>query len=322
MKKIDVKPFREFWQDCFNCIVYSLTEYSQDVPKLYYYNNMYMYNFTEETSSESGAKYRSLTPWTDNFRLIDELTTNQEKKKLAGSENPIQYVKEKIDEEKVVLLAVDLFHWINEGLHYLTNHIVHMSLVIGYDDEAGELIVLETGDDMYAEHRVPYERAEKAIRAADISTRVSEINPEVNVKMYTKEDVAFYAKQIIESIDEKLESADDIWNVEGFSDEGLNEVLAIIQTHIFSMQNRAYIDAYMFENAFESDTAEGISLGEKFHEIEKNYERLKGVCIKAVYRKNKYQEIMNVKNKMLSMLETEKDLWNHYIKHVDKMRIK
>lgn len=322
MKRMNIEPFREFWLDCFNCIVYSLTEFSQDVPKLYYYNNMYRYNYTEETVKENGIKYRSLVPWTDNFRLLDELTHNLEKKKLAECENPIQYVKEKIDEGKIVLLAIDLFHWIKEGLHYMNNHIIHMSLVIGYDDDAEQLIVFETGDEGYLEHRVDYEQAEKAIKAAHISTRVSEINPVVKVKMYNKENLAFYAKQIIESIDEKIENAHDIWKVEGLSDEGLNEVLSIIQTHIYSMQNRAYINAYMFENAFENDLVEGVSLHEKFHKMEKDYERLKGVCIRLMYRRNKYQEIMKVKEKMMNMLEVESGLWKHYIKHFDKLCMK
>lgn len=323
MKIINILPFKEFWQDCFNCIVYSITEYSQSVPRLYYYNNMYKYNFTEETGTKNGVKYKSLVPWTDNFRLYDELTINQEKVNLAKIQKPIQFIKEKIDEEKIVLLAVDLFYWVDGGLHYMKTHLMHESLVIGYDDDKTELIVLEiTSRKGYSEQRIDYQQAVKAIRGATISSYVSEIDRSMQIKMYTKDDLAFYAKQIIDSIDEKILNKDDIWRIEGFSDEDLSEMLLVVQTHVYSMQNRSYINAYMFENVFENNCIQGLSFCEKFYELEKGFERLKGVLVRLHYKTNKYQEILKVKESILNMLVLERGLWQHYINYFDEMRMK
>lgn len=102
---MNIVLFREFWQDCFNFIVYSFIGNTQYVPTLYYYNNMYKYCFTEETASESGIEYKSVVPWTDNFRLYDEITKNRERITFQNIENPIQFIKDKIDEEKIVLLG-------------------------------------------------------------------------------------------------------------------------------------------------------------------------------------------------------------------------
>lgn len=321
MKKIEIKPFREFWQDCFNCIVYSLTEYSQDVPRLYYYNNMYVYKFTNETVSE-GKTYSSIVPWTDNYRLLGELTTNMEKYKLFAINDPVSLVKEKLDQNKIVLVALDLYNWIREGLHYNKSHIVHMSLVIGYDDDSQELIVLETGNDMFAEHRVGYEDAAKAFAGADIHSRIYDLNKDMKVKMFTKDDLAFYAKDVIRTIEEVTEDESKVWNVEGFSSEDLDDVLNIIQTHMFSMQNRAYINAYMFEHVFVDDKVKGVSLSEGFREIEKKFEQLKGVCIKSQYRDNKLESIKGIKEKMFCMLKNEKDLWLQYIDNIDSLQYK
>lgn len=322
MKKLDINPFREFWQDCFNCIVYSLTEYSQDVPRLYYYNNMYVYKFTEEHVSENNGVYRSLVPWTDNFRLLDELTTNMEKYKLFAMDDPLTLIKSKLDENRIILVAIDLFDWIREGLHYHNNHIIHMSLVIGYDDDSRELIILETGDDMYAEHRVCYDDAIKAFAGANLHSRIYDINKSTKVEMFSKDDLAHYAKDIIKSIDQMISAADSIWNVDGFSTRCLDEVLTIIQTHMFSMQNRAFINAYMFENYFESAEIKGIDFSKSFHEMEKRFEQQKGVCIKSQYRNNKLENILGIKEKLFSMLAKEKNLWLHYISNYDAMQIK
>jgi hypothetical protein len=319
MKKINVRPFRRFWQDCFNCIVYSLTDYSQDVPELYYYNNMYSYIFTNEKVTENGEEYKSIVPWMDNFRLVDELTTNREKVQVYNMENPIEYIKEKVDEEKVILLGIDLFYWINEGLHYMNNHIIHMSLVIGYDDDTEELIVLETGNDMFAEHRVPYDRATQAIKASTLVTRVSDLNKEYKVKMFTLDDLEFYAKNIISSIDEIIRKKEDIWKIENASDEGLFEVLSIIQTHMFSMQNRAKINGYMFENAFKSDTFSDSTFHDSFNEIAADFEKLKGACIKAQYKNDKKKAIDSIKSKMFILLNKERQLWTAFEETSEKM---
>ncbi len=318
MKKINVRPFRKFWQDCFNCIVYSLTDYSQDVPELYYFNNMYSYIFTDEKVSENGEKYRSIVPWTDNFRLVDELTTNREKIELYNYENPIEYIKDKIDEEKVILLGIDLYYWINEGLHYMNNHIIHMSLVIGYDDDTEELIVLETGNDMFAEHRVPYDRATQAIKASTLVTRVSDLNKDYKVKMFTVDDLVYYAKKIIASIDEINRNKDDIWKIENASDEGLFEVLSIIQTHMFSMQNRAKIDAHMFANAFKNDEIQDSTFHDSFSEIATEFEKLKGACIKAQYKNDRKKAIEKIRSQMLLLLNKERQLWIAFVEDASK----
>lgn len=323
MKRINIVPFREFWQDCFNCIVYSLIGNIQDVPKLYYYNNMYKYNFTDETASESGIKYKSVVPWTDNFRLFTEITKNREKINFQDIKNPIQFIKNKIDEEKIVLLGVDLYYWIYEGFHYMKTHLMHQALVIGYDDDAEELIVLETSNELgYAEHRVDYERAEKAVKSSSILTSVSEINRTACVKMYTKEDVSFYAKQIVDSLEEKLINADKIWKIDGLTENDLKEMILILSTHLYSFESRAHINAYMFENTFDDDSIQGSSLHEKFYEIEREYESMKNICIKMGFSNEKYQKIMNLKNKMVSLLEKEKSLWKFYIEHFNEMKMK
>ena len=91
---------------------------------------------------------------------------------------------------------------------------------------------------------------------------------------------------------------------------------------MFTMQNRSNINAYMFENAFESDSIEGISLHEEFEKSGEDFEKLKGACIKAKYRTNKENEIRKIKDKVYSLLGKERSLWNLYIENKDRLRMK
>ena len=315
MKKINILPFREFWQDCFNCIVYSMTKYAFDVPKLYYYNNMYTYKITEEAVVENGKRisYMSATPWTDNFRLIDEITTNRELQWWEDEKDIIGYIKKNLDNDRIVLAGIDLYYWIQEGLHYHHNHIDHYSLIIGYDDEKEEMIVLETGDDMFAEFRVGYDDVKEAVSHCDMPTRTSDINWDAKVTMFSKEDLVYYAGDIINSIQELEERKHDFWNVNEISNDGLYEVLSILQTHIFSMQNRASIDSYMFKNAFKSDVIDGISLSETLTGIAREFEKLKGSCIKHLYRENRKPGIQALKDRTFELLEKNKNIWQLFV---------
>lgn len=280
---------------------------------------MYTYIFTEEHINENGIKYKSIVPWTDNFRLLDQLTCKIEKVMMSECDDPISLIVERLEQEKIVLLAIDLFYWINEGLHFMKNHITHISLVIGYDDDTEELIVLETGERGYKEHRVPYELAKKAVKSVNITTKFCEINPDTKFSMFTKEDVVSSAKDVIKSIDEKKTNSTEIWKVDGLSDTGLNEVVSIIQTHMYSMQNRAFINGYMFEHAFSNDEFQGVCIHERFYELEKEYEKLKGASIRLSHRKNKYQGLMNIKNKMLELMDVERDIWGYYLERFREM---
>lgn len=313
MKKINMKPFREFWQDCFNCIVYSLIDYTQDVPMLYYYNNMYTYIETEETTNKNKKKYKSVTPWTDNLMLLNKITKNKKELHLNKEPETIEFIKKQVDADNVIILAIDLFYWIDEGLHYLRNHIVHFSMVIGYDDETRELIVLETGNDKYAEFRVPYERAMQAFATSDYLAITFEIDDSAEIEMFNKQEVSYYASNVVASIEDKFNREKEILQIEGFDEEELTEVLDIIQTHMFSMQNRANINAYMFENAFKADVVDEVSLHEEFYKLGVKFEKLKGACIMAKCRKGKGLSIENIKKRIFDNLKREQYLWELYI---------
>ncbi len=322
MKKIDIKPFRDFWQDCFNCIVYSVIDYTQDVDRLFFYNNRYTYVTTNETTDNTKKTYKSITAWTDNISFLETVGKNRQETNYHDPDELLAYVKQQIDAENIVLMSIDLFHWIDEGLHYQTNHVVHFSMAIGYDDEKGELIVLETGNDMYAEFRVPYERVILASNAGNNLIYTYEINRDVKLTMFNKQELSEQAGPIIASIQEKLDNEDEILQIDDFDEDDLTEVLDIIQTHMFSMQNRCKINAHMFENAFLNDSVDGTTMHDEFTKIAVDFEKMKGACIMAKCRNDKVGAIKKIKQRIFENLKKEQDLWNLYIEHKDAFEMK
>ncbi|MBO4864000.1 MAG: hypothetical protein J5517_06525 [Eubacterium sp.] len=325
MKKLEIVPFRKFWQDCFNCIVYSIIDYAFHVPDLYYYNNMYKYLVIDHTlyDHEKELHYNSIVPWTDNQSIFNKITKNNEVLDKENQKDVIQYIKDNIDKNRIVLPGVDLYYWIKAGLHYHHNHFEHFSLIIGYDDDTEEVIVLDTGDDMFAEFRVEYCDVIEAIsHAKEIPTVTADIDYEADIKLFTKEELVECAKVLVKSIDKVIRLKDDIWNLDGLSDEAYYELMSILQTHTFSMQNRAKIDAYMFKNTFEDDRINGISLGDTLTELATKFGNIKMRCVKSLYRKETINEVPVVKEGVLELMEETRKLWNLFIENNDQLTMK
>ena len=65
-----------------------------------------------------------------------------------------------------------------------------------------------------------------------------------------------------------------------------------------------------------------LSLSGEFGKIAKEFEKLKGACIKLLYRAEYIQTIQRIKDKMFALLAEEKQLWESYIDHNDGIHMK
>lgn len=322
IKKMIIAPFRRYWLNCMNCIAYSLVGYGFDVPYMYYYNNNYTYGFTDETVPETGHKYQSIMPMIDSIKIIKGITTNKEKVYMYKEKNPIAYIKDAINHQKVVRLAVDLYDWIDSGLHYQKNHILHMSLVIGYDDIHKKLIVFDTGNYGFSEFHVDYDRALKAIRGNENPSSISELDRTADVHMYTLKDIVQHAEKIIDSIDTMIQKQDELWKVDYFTEEEIEDILSVLPTHMYSMQNRANMNAYIFEHVFVADQIGNISMHNSFLQLGAKYSECKNVCMKLKLKRNKFDKLNDIKKKVIDLLIKEKELWQLYISQSDLLEMK
>ena len=311
MKKYMIVPFRKYWLDCLNCIVNSLVDYNYSVPQSYYYNNDYKYEYTEETSSEKGHKYQSLLPVTDSFRILQELWKENKPIRMSEEEDPIGVIREAINRNQTVLLAVDLYHWVNSGLHYQNNHIWHFSLVIGYDDNSNELIVFETGDYGYAEFRVPYDRAITAMRANPLESSISYIDRDKKVEGCSKAEIKNNAKTVVHSIETIVTNMGEIWEIEELAENEAPGAFDIISSHMYSMQNRMKLNS-MLMGQIESEKEYHI-IADRFRVLSDKYGKLKNIAMKLRMKKSWKEKIKDIKSELELNMKEEQELWNEVI---------
>ena len=65
------------------------------------------------------------------------------------SKRNLKHVNEILEKNNLILLlGVDLYYWIDDGIHWKRNHIQHFSLVKEYDADKNEYVFwkLELGD--------------------------------------------------------------------------------------------------------------------------------------------------------------------------------
>lgn len=319
---MQIDAFNDFWLDCYTTMLYSVLLSTSTVDKAYIYNNKYMYELTEEEVPETNEKFFSVSVNMDTSVLREKMFKHEHKVALYDQEDPIEVIKKILNDQCVILLRVDLFYWIDENYHYEKNHVVHLSLVRGYDETKKELIVLETGSSGYKEYSISYERAKTAISSAKFASLVYEVNYELTDLMYTKRDVVLWAEEIIDSIDYVYSKRSFILETNNMSDVGARYVNDILQTHLFSIQNREKVNRHLFMIVFENNIIEECDFCEKFERLEKQFETLKNVCVKNRIKKNAKETLSQMKEQLCSLLLEEKKIWKLFLEKQKELKFR
>ena len=314
IKRYYIMPFRRYWIDCLNCIANTLLDYGYGVPASFYYNNNYSYELTAE-ETWSGYQYKSLAPVTDSFKILLDVRTNHQRACLSQEKDPIGVIRKALDEDKIVRVAIDLYYWVDSGMHYRHNHVIHYSLVVGYDDNRQELMVFETGDYGYAEFRVPYDRAVEALRANPNNSSISELNREKDMSSLGVDTLKKNVKDIVASIDQVTSNPEELWNVESITEEEAAEIFEIIPTHLYSLQNRSKLNALLCFQADEEQEAVR-KIGVQFKEMARQYGALKNLSLKLRMKAKKKERIREMKDRVQELLKKEQGLWMEYVESI------
>jgi len=129
----DIKPYNKYWG---NCVVNMFLSIIKDASyEVMIYLNDYNYCFREEGMFLDYTK--------EYYHTIQKDIFSVEKYNFNDSDNFIPELKKLIMSEKYVLVYVDLFYWIEDGLYYNKVHMPHSSLITGFNEEEGLFYVLE-----------------------------------------------------------------------------------------------------------------------------------------------------------------------------------
>lgn len=252
-----VRAFTDFWLDCYSTMLFSLLLSAETVDKACLYCNNYTYRFAEIADLLMNRVRYGVLSSTDTTALEKSLLYDEETIFLNILEAPIEEIKRKIDDGKIVMAGVDLYYWVNDTFHFEKNHVLHYSLVFAYDDSRRELLVLETGESGNREYRVSYEQAEVAIKAYDDYSKSYRVSTDLQKTVLTKETVTANAIKIIESIDFVLEQDEKILNTSGLDIGGILYMNDMVQTHMFNMSNRSRVNYFLFKHVFSHEPVDG-----------------------------------------------------------------
>ncbi|NMA90115.1 MAG: hypothetical protein GX972_02155 [Amphibacillus sp.] len=310
---MDLIPFNDFWLDCYSTMLYTILLSVSDVDKAYIYNNNYEYQLKKENMHTSNESFYSLQSFTQHTILAERLLRNEYEILFSDKKEPLNVIKNMLDDSKIVMLAIDLFYWIKENLHYQKNHIVHLSLLKSYDERGKQLKVFETGNLGYQEFIVPYERAIIAIDSAKSSSYIYNIDNELSELMYTKKDIVNNAKLIIKSIDIIRKNQELVWRLDAISENSMGFVSDIIKTHLFNMQNREKVNRHLFMIVLKDYNTDFFDYSIEFANLEQQFENLKNRLIKYEYQSGVKEGIKVIKEKVIDLLFRERDIWSRFL---------
>lgn len=304
--KHDVLPFQEFWTDCFSTILYTIVLSSKEVEKKTVYNNDYTYQIVEEKLNDK--RFHVIRPVADLSMLKDCMLDIMKKVEVKISKkDDIEQIIYYLDNNKLMVICVDMFDWIPDSLYYKKNHMIHFALVVGYDREDETLIIYDCGGtEGYHEYRMPFAKVAQAMQRYKeecVVVDFQNINPEkcrVN-----KENLISNAKRIMESIQKVFQHLDSIYEIDTFNMELSVSFGRIICTHIFSMSERALGNAKLL--------GENSVYYNEFESIHKQFHSLKIRVIKSYESRAIHSEIGEIKGCIQALLQKEYNLWKNII---------
>lgn len=161
--KLNIKPFREFWIDCFSTSIFSILISKTSIDKVFVYNNNYTYT-ESRIDFLDGSKAWSIMPQINMSEVTEKVLTDITYLDFKEKRDPISLLKMLLLKEKIVFLGVDVYYWIPDNFHWHRNHFNHYSVLNGFDEEKKIFYVLETGAMGYKEYEIKEEELLLAIR--------------------------------------------------------------------------------------------------------------------------------------------------------------
>jgi len=208
MKKLCVTPFNEFWMDCG-------------------FNTNFSILCSVESSFRDLACLNCYTYIENKYKKIDIRTSDKQRDIISNiiTRNPTQFKNntDAIMIEKIInllndhllLVGVNLYDWIPDSLGWQRYRWNHYSLVVDYDSDNKEFLVMDDDVRGFNLHRIPLDRFIIAIRGTDCLPHDGFIvTYEDYADKYNLEfsEVIENALLLIDSIGKMIEK-DNLWDI-------------------------------------------------------------------------------------------------------------
>ncbi|MCL1882324.1 MAG: hypothetical protein FWF81_01035, partial [Defluviitaleaceae bacterium] len=310
--KLEIEPFNDFWLDCNSTIIFTLLLSNKDIDKAIIYNNNYEYKRATELTPQ-GNNFYSLVTHTNVDEITKNVLINTESIRVSDEENIIDLLISFLNQQKIVLLGIDMFYGITQNIHWHKNHIMHSIIVFGYDNEKEMFHIMDSGKNGFASFDMPYEDVIIATRAFPDESYISDMGSELGDLMYTRKDIVTNAKTIIRSI-EKINMENSIWEIKTLCNDDENYFYDIVGTHLFEIKNRQKANKLLFQIAFcFNPMYNKMNLETEFEKLEADHGLLKNKFIKLSKTNKLLEKIFELECELHELLNREYELWKYFI---------
>lgn len=194
---ISIKPYTEYWLNCVLSlnlsIICSLDQSYYD----YAISNNYTYvNF-------GNCIWWRLLEVQFNDDMYVKAFEHISNKPIEGitRENLKETIKKYIDENRMIMLKLDIYHTIEDSIHYHRTHRPHEWLINGYDDETGMFYCFADNIGGYGENEISAANFELSIIPETFTDAVEVYaNNDIEPYVLTLDEVRKNAKEHLKSI--------------------------------------------------------------------------------------------------------------------------
>ena len=291
--KLFIKPLSNIWMNCYLNNMYSLI--LSEEPSYYdlLLENDYTYAFLGRV-----GWYKCLTL---SKHKVYEICKKLNIWEMLAEGDIIEEIAQHIIDGCAVMATVDLYEWLPLGLDYHKRHLLHDTMIGGFD--SGEQLLYVFDDDIngYAEHTVSYNTflgaySSHTLKIVKLPKNFDPYKLEVNT---LKENAEF----LVHRIDSLC--ATSIWNI--FDRYDMLNDLIIEMTKIHS---RAKVNGLLVERVF-GNIDEFITLKQIAEQTVIIWEQVKSTVIKCQLRRGVF-DFKKVNYLSFRALEYERSFWENF----------
>ena len=282
--KHEIEAFNEFWLDCDTEMLFSLLVSRNEKYKVVAYRNDYYYDLLS-ARTPNGLFFHEIRHVPD-INVLREKTLNYvEKRKCEDVSERVGLIKKYLSEGYYVLVAVDLYEWVEENMCYHKHHVEHYALLNGFDDEKNTFFTMETDNEKYREFEVTEDRLVLAMSLAETlryDVVVFEVKDELlENDLYSWKDLRKNAKRIIRSIRPLMK--EEFWLFTPRDYKALfyrdMTVMYLMQINCRMKANRLLFDFLSREDALDIEFVERADALEKVMRYNDRKKRNGAICL-------------------------------------------
>lgn len=270
--------------------------------KVLLYENSYVYCYLGKC-----GWYKAISVY--NERLYRYINLLSQHKLATDKDDFISAIENLICHNCVALVKVDLFDWVEKNINFKKRHLIHETLIIGFDDKKKFFWILDDDIYGYREHCVTYDMLYNAAEKYEIKS--FNMNQKIPKYKFEIKNILNNKYQIINSI--LLKKYSSMWNIY----DNASMIIDLV-TEMSKIQNQHKASSFLLDYLYSEKYIEYkryINAKEKIKNIFDDWERIKALTLKCYY--NNSFEFEKVNTLSCNVFDSELIFWKEFYNNIE-----